>query len=82
MSAKAKEYTQCCLHKPTETGVRVTTSWIPSRLAVVGNPVRLRGDDNEWVEGWKVVSCGATATREETQSQAQDHKKQRKASDI
>ena len=83
MSAKhSEQYTQCRFQRPTGNGVQETTSWIPSRFAVVGRYVKLRLPNKEWVDGWKVISRGATASREETRERSQDHKNQRKASDV
>lgn len=53
-------YTQCRLEKPIKTGgVKVQTTWIPSRFAVQDKYLKLK-EDGEWENGWQVKHLGST----------------------
>lgn len=48
-------YKQCELVKPLDGGIAKMISWIPARIAIVDQTVRLKDTETgEWTEGWKV----------------------------
>ena len=50
-------YCFCELHRPIEGGTQVMISWIPQRIATVGNRVRLKDSETgQWTENWRVES--------------------------
>lgn len=51
-------YRQCDLRKKTTTGELRQVSYIPEQYASQGKFLKLKGDDGEWTDGWKVVSAG------------------------
>jgi len=59
-------------------------SWIPAKIAVKGNVVRLKDNENgEWTEGWTVLSEPKSPMPYSILlKNSQDYKKTRKASDI
>jgi hypothetical protein len=74
---------QCNMTKETENGVSNTVSWIPEEYAKVGRILKLKNDDDVWVDGWKVVSASSgRRSYEECNERSQDYKRTRKASDI
>ena len=66
-------YKQCQLRKRNT----IQTSWIPERFARQGKYLKLKGDD-----GWLVESVGNRMEEKMVLERSQDHKHQRKASDI
>ncbi len=54
---KNSGYIQCKLVRKTTSGEVVLVSFIPANFAVVGNYLKLK-EDNEWIDGWKVVYVG------------------------
>jgi hypothetical protein len=71
------KYRQCRLEKKTKSGKLCQTSYIPEKYAFVGNILKLREEDGNWVNGWKVISAGEL--REETPDFHKDIKGHRKA---
>jgi hypothetical protein len=74
-------HVQCSLAKmirkegtPVEVARMVT--WIPQDYANKGSFVQLKGEDDTWEDGWKVVDVYDRMER------SQDYKKTRKASDV
>ena len=51
------KYRQCKLEK----GSKMLVTWIPEPYAVVGEYLKLRNDEYEWVDGWKVVEVTGEA---------------------
>ncbi len=41
-------------------GNKRTVSWIPEKLAIVGQTIRLKEDDDTWSKPWLVVGHGDT----------------------
>lgn len=73
---------QCILEKPlTKEGVLRQVSWIPEAFAKIGKFLRLREND-VWENGWQVVQVGGRQSKQERIDRGNDHKKQRRASDI
>lgn len=73
---------QCILEKPApEGGVRLMTTWIPERFAVVGRYLKLL-EDGIWEDGWKVVGIGARKQSAIVHHRTGDCGRQRRASDI
>lgn len=72
-------YTQCKLRKDNLHQM----SWIPSEFAKVGKVVKLRDeDDGKWDDGWIVEAAYFSKPWKEVNEGSQQHKHQRKASDI
>ena len=75
-----KEYFQQCKLKKDKA---VQTAWIPTRLAVVGKIIRIKDANSNWDDGWEVTDVFLiTQDIDKVIIDAQDYKKQRKASDI
>ena len=51
-------YKQCHMVKQLENGTKHITSYIPEKYAVLNKIVKLRDDDGEWEDGWRVISAG------------------------
>jgi hypothetical protein len=81
MSKKNQHYTQCTMHKATETGTLIDVAWIPSEFAHIGRHlvIRVKG---VWVSGWYVVSKGSARPAHWVEAHERDYLKQREASDI
>ncbi len=43
--------------RPIETGCVERVSWIPEKFAEVGKVLKIKNDDDEWVDGWVVKSA-------------------------
>lgn len=56
MNKSKVKYRQCSLEKKTKEGSVSQVSWIPSIYAKVNSFVKLKNDDEVWVDGWKVKS--------------------------
>ena len=41
-------------------GNKRTVSWIPEKLAIVGQTIRLKEDDDTWSKPWLVIGHGDT----------------------
>ncbi len=59
-------------------------SWIPSDIAIPGKVVRLKEwpRDEEWSEGWTVVSAGPKKDGDKVEAAENDYKHQRETSDV
>lgn len=80
---REKFYRQCELARPSELGRELMTSWIPEKIAKVGNVVRLKDEDGEWTEGWEVlVAYDVRMAYSYLKKRDRDHVNQRKASDV
>ena len=67
---------QCRLEKPIESGgQRMMVTWLPEKFAKVNDIVKLKNEDDEWIDGWKIVTVGDTRiTYEDSNKQSQAHK--------
>jgi len=79
---KEKFYCQCELARPTELGRQLMTSWIPEEIAKVGLTVRLKGEDEEWTDGWLVLAVYNRLPFSYLKKRDRDHINQRKVSDV
>lgn len=70
-------HTQCVLSR----GKRQTTSWIPRKIARIGERVRLKEQDGTW-SYWTVVSTGQTLLSKTVLGRRNAHKNMRKMTDI
>jgi hypothetical protein len=77
-----RNYKQCELSKVVEGSTRLQTAWLPSKFAVVGKYVELKGEDGTWDNGWKVDAVFNTITEKEAVQKAYQYKNQREATDI
>ena len=82
MSKEVKAYKQCTLVRQLENATQHTTSWIPECFAVVGDVLKLRNHEGEWVNGWKVVSASDAVDAKTVEANARNYMNQRKASDV
>jgi len=58
-------YKQCTLRKtlnPTTT--RTQVAWIPEKYASEGKVIKIRNEDDQWDDGWVVLSNGDTKRSE------------------
>ncbi len=54
-----QQYRQCTLRKTiSEISHLTQVSYIPAEYAVVGKVLKLRNEDDEWIDGWKVIAAG------------------------
>jgi len=74
----AKFYRQCNL----ERGSTMTTSWIPERIARVGQQVKLKKRKSDPWEYWTVVAVGSREDEETVRAMNQQYKWTRPYSDI
>jgi hypothetical protein len=56
--------------------------WIPEKFAKVGQILKIKDENDEWVDGWKVEEAYQTMDEEYVRMQERVHTKTRKASDI
>lgn len=78
---KEDMYTQCVMHLPLEGGGRkIHVAFIPVEFAKKGRILKIKWEDGEWINGFKVVEVGATKPR--SQIYDRDHLTQHLASDI
>jgi hypothetical protein len=61
---------QCEMKK----GETTTTSWIPEKFVKLGNFVKLKDENNEWVDGWKITFVGSKMSYDNCNKNSQDHK--------
>jgi hypothetical protein len=66
-------HTQCRMQR----GSIYTIAWIPSKFAVVGKWLKLRGEN-----GWHVLMAGHTLPSDYVRDHERDYLTQREASDI
>lgn len=76
-------YKQCILKKLVKKDTyRILTSWIPEKYAVKDAYLRLKNDD-EWEDGWKVISVSDIKKPEKyLVEKERDYKTHRKITDI
>lgn len=58
-------YKQCHLEKKTKESISSQVAWIPEKFAKAGNVIKIKNDDNTWVDGWVVKSFGETRIEED-----------------
>lgn len=64
-------YQQCRLRR----GNTYTVSWIPAQFAVVGKVLKLKDNNDVWVDGWIVESAGAVVDYlPDTHNAGRDHR--------
>lgn len=74
---------QCKLERKVENGIATLVSYIPEKFAKLGKIIKLKNEEGEWTDGYKVASVS-----EQRMSSSQivrtemAHKRQRRASDI
>ena len=56
---KFTTYRQCSLCRRDGERSIYQTAYIPTKFAVTGNILKIKDDDNEWVDGWEVLFCYA-----------------------
>lgn len=74
-------YRQCNLEKKLPNGTLNQVSYIPEQFAKLGKYLKLK-EGELWENGWMVVCVGGRQSRQERIDRGNDHKKQRKASDV
>ena len=52
-------YRQCRLVRPIPRGEHVVVSWIPDRFAERDRVVKLKDDNGDWSDGWRVAEAGS-----------------------
>lgn len=71
-------YRQCILKKTNQTQV----AWLPEMFCKLYTYVELE-INKKWEDGWKIIQVGTRRmSGSEVSEQSQEHKHQRKASDI
>jgi hypothetical protein len=72
-------HSQCLLNR---LGAQ-QTSWIPTKFAVQGRYVKLKDDDGEWTDGWRVERVfGGAVPSEVIAKNERNYKSHRKATDV
>lgn len=80
--SKVEFYCQCVLRKFNGKTTRELVSYIPEQFAIQDNLIKLKNDDGEWVDGWRVETVGAKVDANYVEAHERDYRSQRKASDI
>ena len=77
-------FVQCELTRKHEDRNVFITIWIPERYAIKDKILKLKNEDKEWVDGWKVLHVynGIKKTEKEANIDAEAWKHQREVSDI
>lgn len=73
-------YFQCKLKNKN----RIIYTWLHKKFAIENIKLELRNNNRDWESDWVVIKVfkGVKRTEKELLNRANDHKKQRKASDI
>lgn len=58
------KFSQCKLVRKTPTGHIQNVAWIPSKFAIQGNFVKIKNNEGDWVNGWKVEVAGSSKIEE------------------
>ena len=58
--SKNVKYVQCELRRNVGDGSAETTSYIPQKFAKVGHILKLKDDNDDWVDGWVVQQVGTS----------------------
>jgi len=87
--ARHEFYRQCKLERPFVQGRReegtfvehrkdgsfeVLVSWISDKIAQIGNVVRLKDEEGNWSEGWRVVEAWERRKGERVEAAVRDYK--------
>jgi hypothetical protein len=83
--SKTAFYCQCMLERVTKiepASIVRTVTFIPSEYASLGNIVKLKNDNDEWVDGWVIREAGPPIDAVYIEERERDYKRTRKASDI
>ncbi len=76
------KYKQVVLEKTEGETRTVMTTHIPSKIATLGNVIRIKINDS-WNNGWKIIHADSLEVEEHyVNERSQDYKRTRKASDI
>lgn len=83
---KTVYYKQCRLRKTFVNGsYQETTSWIPEEFAVLNSHVKLKDNQGNWTDGWKVMANDSPRLSEEelpdSYKQIKSHRKNTKDSE-
>lgn len=62
--SKYPRYSHCSLSRRLTKEVVLTTAWIPTRFAKVGESLRMKWG-SEWESGWLVDSVGETRSEDQ-----------------
>jgi uncharacterized protein Veg len=76
---KPETHTQCSLISPAGGEM---VSFIPTKVAQVGNVVSLKDDEGRWTHGWRVGAIYTTMPSADVGERSRDYTRTRKASDI
>ena len=72
-------YKQCRLSKKNQSGNETwQVSYIPAKFAVVGKILKLKDNNGEWDDGWKVISAGVPVEEKllpDYRKQIREHRK-------
>jgi len=72
-------YRHCRLRREHENGCTIVYSYIPEPYCQVGKSLKLRDDDGNWEDGWKVLVAGDQRSFAEVETQGNAHRGIRKA---
>lgn len=80
--SKTRFYRQCKLVRREGESQIQQVSFIPEEYAIVGNFIKLRNADDEWVDGWKVEYAGEKKDAKYVEENERIWTRTRKNSDI
>jgi hypothetical protein len=77
------KYRQCHMTRPEGAATEHYTAWLPDRFAVLGEVLKLRGENGNWSDHWRVTFVSREALSEEIAvKNSRAHLRQRRASDL
>lgn len=80
---KDEFYKQCCLRKPTLSGYKTTTTFLPEKFCIIGKVIKLKDNNGEWEDGWVVEAVGCAKFNSNYINRAsREHLKHRNRTDI
>lgn len=82
VSKEVKAYKQCTMMRQLENATQHRTSWIPECFANIGETLKLRDYNGNWIDGWKVISASPPMDAKTVEANSRSYLHQRKASDI
>ena len=62
--AKETFYKQTTLEKKEGESTITQVSWIPEKFAILNKTLKLKNDDDVWIDGWNVQSVGESRISE------------------
>jgi hypothetical protein len=80
--SKTKFYRQCQLSRREGTGHIQQVSFIPEEYAIIGNFIKLKNANDEWVDGWKIEHAGEKKDAKYVEENERVWTRTRKTSDI